>query len=1229
MKRSLFILILVILASAMSGQTLLLEPNGDGGFETGSTLAANGWTIGTSTLNTWYCSNVPEGETGARAAFVSSIAGGGSTWTYATPSSAGAIATLYRDITFPTGETDIRLSFDYIAGQNALDGTSVLLAPVGYSWNFTDPTYLLSNRLHKSKNWTRISFGINPSYAGNTMRLIFLFSCRAGTPANPPFTVDNVKLSSRVPSPLSGSYTIDKNQAESGSNFSNWGDAVIALNTAGISGAVTFDVAAGQNFYEILPYITRTGTEASPIVFRKDPNTSGDNPRLLSPGHSTQYLDSYEKGVITLIGADWYSFDGIDFENYAYSGLTDNIRYGVQLLNSGSSNGCQYITVRNSSFNLNASAAVIQHNPQSAVSAASGAHSYNLFENLSVSNSTAGVYINSPSSAYPDLDCVIRNCVMGTAASNSLYGFGIYVKNGPGVSIYNNSIRNLTVSSPATAAITVFNSSNVDSRRVDIYNNKISDISSNQLYLDGIYVFQALSGEARIYNNTIYGLKNTSTNSSSYARGIMLQEYNSSGGTVRMNVDFNTLIFDSDNYSAMNWQGINLGYFNSSGDIFNIRNNIIAFYGTARFRRALASSSAISTINPASVIDHNVYYSALRGTDFSIHSAGSLYAWTAATGFDANSRMEDPRVLAYNDPHIRTDVQTPVESGGSFFGGTIPWAQYDIDGNRTLRNSETPDIGAYEGTYIPYPRPDGPAAPAYTNPANGASGLPTSGWQYQWTAPAGSVLGYQMFLGTNNPPSNIRNGYELGDVLQTTYSSHQNITGYFWKIVAYNDYGASNSPVWSFSTINPYPDPSIPVYPPMDDTGIPVSSWDFSWLAPVNTGGSPIQQYMFALYELPSLQQVISMQMLPATTLSYPMGTLLKYNTDYRWMATPYNSSFNSPQSGTNFNFRTTTIYQNTLPVDNGEPDPPLPVVQIPSLTGLYDFSSWAEWNPSGVDVEHSGLAIYVRGNYQNRRIEINPDLGYVPDRIVYRTLGSGGWQNYEAQPDWTADYVYMFGPTGGKDAGDLEIVFQGGDETLPVVLASFTATPAASGSAVTLSWTTHSETNLSGYYIYRNSSPNLVSALNLNSFIPAANSSSAQSYSWVDSEIYSNRTYYYWLNSLDLNGSGMFFGPVSIHISHSDPNPPEIPMQTLLESVFPNPFNPSTTLSYSLSEPSVCEIQIFNQRGQKVYHYSENHSQPGRYQHVWNAPDLASGVYFMIFRAGPYSSSRKLVLMK
>jgi len=1236
MKRILLLLALISMALWLSGQTTLLDPNGDGGFETGPTLTANGWTLGGASLNTWYTGTAPAGYTGQRCGYVATVAGGGSNWTYVNSSGYASIW-LYRDIAFPAGETDIRLSFDYRSGQSLYDGVRLLVAPTTWSVSISDYTYALATTLNKSGAWTHASFKIDPSYAGTTKRVYFLWISTTQSPVNPPFAFDNVRITSRVPASLSGTYTIDNSQAESGGNFRWFGDAVMALNSGGISGPVTFNVAPGQTLIECFPSITQSGSQTNPIVFQKDPNVSGTNPKLRSPGVDTSYLTVRQNAVFTLIGTDWYTFDGIDLEDNRYLGETDQILYGVQLLNDGGANGCQNITVKNCSISMNGQSAVIQQNLVSGVTSANGAHSYNVFQNLNISGITGGVYIKSPSSVYPDLDCVVRDCVLGGTSSNTLYGFGVYVNNGHGVSIYNNIIRNLTVHTSIQggtvdypAGISVMNWGNVGNRIVSIYNNKISNLTTTIASLNAINVHQRGTGEVRVYNNTILGLRNDNGSDASYARGIYLQDYSSSGGSVTFNVDFNTIIMDSDNFYSMNWEGINLGQFSSSGDVYKVRNNIIAFYGTWRLRIALNGESSISAINPASVIDRNIYYSALRGNDFRIWvSYYTLGAWIAATGFDANSRMEDPKVVAYNDPHIRTDVATPVEDNGSFFGDSIPWALYDIDGSRTLRDPSTPDIGAYEGNYVYYPHPGTPSAPTYTYPGNAAANIPTSGWNYQWTASTGSPIGYMMSIGTNNPPSNLQNSYDLGNVLQYNYYSHQANTTHYWKVVAYNDYGASTSPVWSFTTVNPYPDPSIPVYPPLNDTTIPVSGWNFSWLPPVNTGGSAIQQYMFALYEGWSFTPVISMQMLPSTTLSYPMNLLLKYNTNYRWTATPLNGSWNQPQSGNDFFFTTTTIYQNSLPVDNGQPDPPDPEVQIPNLTGLYDFSSWALWEPAGIDVEHSGLAIYVRGNFQNRVIEIDPDLGYVPDRIVYRIVGSGGWLQMEAQPDWTPGYVYLMGPSGGKDAGDLEIVFQGGDETLPVVLASFSATPTAQNNAVTLSWTTHSETNLNGYYIFRNTTPELATALNLNFLVPAANSSSSHSYNFVDSEIYADGTYYYWLNSLDLDGSSLFFGPISITLVQDDPNPPQIPLQTLLTNVYPNPFNPATTISYSLTEPGMARIDIFNQRGQNVYHHTQNHSAAGYYNHLWNAPELASGVYYLVFTAGKYRATRKVMLMK
>jgi len=206
-------------------------------------------------------------------------------------------------------------------------------------------------------------------------------------------------------------------------------------------------------------------------------------------------------------------------------------------------------------------------------------------------------------------------------------------------------------------------------------------------------------------------------------------------------------------------------------------------------------------------------------------------------------------------------------------------------------------------------------------------------------------------------------------------------------------------------------------------------------------------------------------------------------------------------------------------------------------------------------------------------------------------------------------------------------------DATLPVELSSFTATVNAYHN-VQLQWVTQSETNVMGFRIYRGSLEALSTAELLPAFIPATNTSQVQYYLFTDEELSQPGIYYYWLENVDLDGGSNIYGPVSVNFDDPEPGSPEIPIVAGINTIFPNPFNPYTSIRIGVETDARTQINIYNIRGQIVRRLMDKNLQKGTWTITWNGNDdnnnsCSSGLYFMRMTTGKDSYSRKLMLLK
>jgi len=228
---------------------------------------------------------------------------------------------------------------------------------------------------------------------------------------------------------------------------------------------------------------------------------------------------------------------------------------------------------------------------------------------------------------------------------------------------------------------------------------------------------------------------------------------------------------------------------------------------------------------------------------------------------------------------------------------------------------------------------------------------------------------------------------------------------------------------------------------------------------------------------------------------------------------------------------------------------------------------------------------------------------------------------NYLTSPYWVDFTTTHFTPFGMSD---------GSGTTLPVTFTSFSATFANTFDKVTLAWTTQSETEMVGYYILRSENNDVTTAVRVTDLIEATNSAAVTNYTATDNNIDLNKTYYYWVEGYQMDGQAVKHG--SVQVTTNKPED-QIIRTTALNGAFPNPFNPSTTIAFSVKQGETGTLTIYNVLGQVVKTYPV-YQGGKKYTETWTGRDdhnstVGSGIYFYKLETQSYSKIMKMLLLK
>ena len=128
--------------------------------------------------------------------------------------------------------------------------------------------------------------------------------------------------------------------------------------------------------------------------------------------------------------------------------------------------------------------------------------------------------------------------------------------------------------------------------------------------------------------------------------------------------------------------------------------------------------------------------------------------------------------------------------------------------------------------------------------------------------------------------------------------------------------------------------------------------------------------------------------------------------------------------------------------------------------------------------------------------------------------------------------------------------------------------------------------------------------------------------------ELYDNETDTYYAIDETVNFTkDMIIGDAenTITFNEMDFNPSEYE----LLPAYPNPFNPSTNINYVLPSAQNIRLSVYNIIGREVDVIEDGYRNEGNHSIVWDASNLASGIYYIKIAAGSFVETQKVMLIK
>ena len=138
--------------------------------------------------------------------------------------------------------------------------------------------------------------------------------------------------------------------------------------------------------------------------------------------------------------------------------------------------------------------------------------------------------------------------------------------------------------------------------------------------------------------------------------------------------------------------------------------------------------------------------------------------------------------------------------------------------------------------------------------------------------------------------------------------------------------------------------------------------------------------------------------------------------------------------------------------------------------------------------------------------------------------------------------------------------------------------------------------------------------------------STTAHHYEYLDHRVDAGRTYAYYLADVDANG---------IRTEHREwtrtvtATTEELLPASFSLNAYPNPFNPATTIAFTLPEVQSLDIVVYDLAGRKVQCLAHGPFAAGTHEVAFHGDGLPSGIYLVRLTGSAFAGTRKLLLLK